>query len=84
MSNEELHRLLLRRMDSQAEDIKEIRADVKAVVQQTKLTNGRVTKIELWRARIEGGKAAVSWIGTTSVTILASSIGGIVVYLLSK
>lgn len=59
MSDEELHRLLLKRMDSQAEDIKEIRADVKDVKTQTSLTNGRVTSLEKLAERGKGVVAIV-------------------------
>lgn len=54
MSDDELQHLLLQRMDSQAEDIKEIRLDVKRVRHQTELTNGRVTSLEKLAERGKG------------------------------
>ena len=54
MSDEELHRLLLKRMDAQADDIREIRTDVKEVKTQTSLTNGRVTTLEKLAERAKG------------------------------
>lgn len=84
MSEDDLHRLILTRLDSQAADISEIRQDVKDVKAQTTITNGRVNKLELWRARTEGARAAIGAAGTVAVTIFASAIGGIVVFLLSK
>ena len=44
--------LILGRLDDMAADL----ADVKALATAT---NGRVRKLEIWRARIEGAQAAV-------------------------
>lgn len=37
------------------EIVKEIREDVKEIKVQTRLTNGRVSKLEVWRGVITGG-----------------------------
>jgi hypothetical protein len=37
--------------------IKEIHEDVKAILEQTKKTNGRVNSLEIWRGYITGGLA---------------------------
>jgi hypothetical protein len=47
---------LLTRMD---ERMRETREDVKAILIQTTATNGRVTSLENWRSKLNGGWKAI-------------------------
>lgn len=64
----------LKRQDEVLEEIKT----------QATQTNGRVRTVELWKARIEGGRAMAGSFGTTALAIFSSAIGGLIVYLLSN
>lgn len=60
---------ILRRLEEIHEDLKEIKAEVKT-------TNGRVTKLEMWRYGLEQVKATRSWrfpaaVGLVTGTTLA-------------
>ena len=100
MADDDLHRLMLQRMDSQAEDIKDIhdavreipgmRVDLDAVKQQTTLTNGRVTVIELARATEAGqraeherlSRARQFWM-TALIALISALVSGTGVFLAS-
>ena len=76
MPESEFHALLLQRLDSQADDLKEIKAHVAT-------TNGRVSKLELWKARTEGAQAANGVVGNVVLVVFASVAGGVAGYLIS-
>ena len=42
------------------------------VHEQAKLTNGRLGELERWRARIEGARAAWSWITPVASSVIAA------------
>lgn len=50
----------------------EIHEDVGEVKRLAEATNGRVRKIELWKAKIEGGVAAVGWLPPLLTALAAS------------
>lgn len=59
--------------EGQGEQIKEVHKDVKEVLEQTKKTNGRVSKLESWQAYIKGG-----------LTILSILVVPILIYIITK
>lgn len=52
-------RTVLYRLDQQDKHLEEIKTQVKQ-------TNGRVSKLEIWQARLEGARWAVSWVPTVA------------------
>lgn len=44
----------------QKRDIKDLHDDIKAILTQTRLTNGRVTKLEGWKSFMTGGMAILT------------------------
>lgn len=56
-------------------DVGEIKSDVKDVAAQVKLTNGRVTALEMWKERIAGAKSAYGWLPGVVVGIVAAAAG---------
>lgn len=73
---EELHAQLSRICST----LSEIKTDIKEVKEQVKRTNGRVTAIELWKARIDGARAALgnSWVAVLGVAGVAVAIVSVV------
>jgi hypothetical protein len=67
--------VILARLEAMHEDIGELK-------EQTKITNGRVGKLELWQARVEGAKWAVSWAPPLVTAAGAAVLGGIAAKLL--
>lgn len=67
MTPRDVH-VLLARLEAMHEDIGEIKA-------QAQLTNGRVGRLELWQARVEGAKWAVSWAPPLVTAIVAGLLG---------
>lgn len=68
--------LILQRMDQQDEKLD-------SMLDQVKETNGRVKTLELWQARIEGAKWAVSWAPPLVTALLAGGLGAVLASLLS-
>jgi hypothetical protein len=62
---------ILWRLDRQDEQLRHIAEHVER-------TNGRVTGLELWRARLDGAKAAMGWVRPL---VIALGSGGVVVLL---
>jgi hypothetical protein len=54
--------------------------DVVETKEQVKLTNGRVSKLELWQAKVEGAKAAMNWLPASATGVVA----GVIVALVTK
>lgn len=54
-------------------DIAEIRDDAKEIKDQVKATNGRVTKLELWRHGLEAVQAAHSWIKPAIIAFISGA-----------
>ena len=74
MSPSDVH-VILARLEAMHEDIAELK-------DQVKITNGRVGKLELWQARVEGAKWAVSWAPPLLTAACAAVLGGIAAKLL--
>lgn len=68
-------REILRRLDEQDDKLDEIRVEVKA-------TNGRVRSLELWKARWDGARAAVSWVPTLFVALLSGAAAAVLAKLI--
>lgn len=64
--------LILHRLDEHGEKLDRIE-------RQATLTNGRVSKLELWQARLDGARWAFSWLPT----VLTGVITAVVVYALT-
>jgi sugar-specific transcriptional regulator TrmB len=61
------------------EDVQEIKTDDLAEIkQQVKTTNGRVTALELWKARLDGAKGAYSWVTPFVSAVLSGVIVAVV------
>ena len=67
--------VILARLEALHEDVVEVK-------EQAKLTNGRVGKLELWQARVEGAKWAVSWAPPVVTATFAAVLGGVAAKLL--
>lgn len=66
--------VIVEKLESMARDIAEIKT-------QVKVTNGRVSQIELWRARMEGVSAAMNWLPTLAVGIATGGLTSLLVHL---
>lgn len=66
--SEEKAEMILYRLDKQDEKLDKIH-------EQAVKTNGRVTGLELWRARVEGAKQAYGWVPAGSIAIAAAVAG---------
>lgn len=67
--------LILQRMDQQDDKLD-------TMIDQVKKTNGRVMKLELWQARMDGAKWAVSWAPPLITALLAGGLGALVAHFL--
>lgn len=65
--------LILHRLDEHGEKLDRIEA-------QAKLTNGRISKLEIWQAKVEGIRLAINWPTPLVFTVL----GGVAVFLLTR
>lgn len=54
------------RLDDMKDDLNEIKTQVKA-------TNGRVTNLELWKARLEGATWATSWVPRILTAVVSAA-----------
>jgi hypothetical protein len=54
--------LILHRLEDHSQQLDRIEAEAKK-------TNGRITRIELWKARMEGANWALSWVPSLGVGI---------------
>lgn len=74
---------IIHRLDALTSKVEAIADDVAEIKPEVKKTNGRVTKIELWIARFEGGRAALGWVTPVGVGVTCSVVGVIAARLLS-
>ena len=52
--------------------LSELERLMQRVHDQARLTNGRLSELERWRARIEGARAAWSWITPVASSVMAA------------
>lgn len=64
--------LILYRLDKQDQQLDQIEQHVIE-------TNGRVKRLELWRAGIDGGRKALAWLPTIALSVAS----GVLVYILT-
>lgn len=62
--------LILYRLDEQGRKLDAIDAKVS-------LTNGRVGKLELWRASVDGARHARSWVGTLTLALIPAVVAAV-------
>ena len=66
-------RLIIHRLDEHGEKLDEI-------VEQAKITNGRIKRLELWQAKLEGVRLAINWPTPLFFTVL----GGVLIFILTR
>jgi hypothetical protein len=65
-------------------DVCEIKADLKDVKVEVKVTNGRVTRLEMWRHGLEVLAAARSWVKPAAIGVASGVVVTVVSVLLSR
>jgi hypothetical protein len=65
-------------------DVCEIKADLKDVKVEVKVTNGRVTRLEMWRHGLEVLSAARSWVKPAAIGVASGVVVTVVSVLLSR
>jgi hypothetical protein len=68
------HELMLHRLDEHSALLRSIEA-------HARITNGRVSQLELWQARMDGARQAFSWVPTLSVGVAVGLAGALVSHL---
>lgn len=68
--------VILRRLDELSEKCDRIE-------QHVETTNGRVHRLELWKARMDGARAAMAWLPTLATGVISGGLVALVAYLLS-
>lgn len=66
-------RLILHLLDEQGKLLQEIK-------HHTEVTNGRVSKLEIWQAKVDGIRMAINW----PAPLLFSVAAGVVIFLLTR
>jgi hypothetical protein len=66
-------RLILHRLDEHSEKLDE-------VIEQAKLTNGRIKRLELWQAGILGAAKSIAWLPPIATSVITA----LVVYALTS
>lgn len=61
---------------------RETREDIGEIKTQTTATNGRVKKLELWQARVEGARSVFSWVQPAIAAIVSGLVVGVVLALI--
>jgi hypothetical protein len=65
-------------------DVGEIKTDLKDVKAEVKVTNGRVTRLEMWRHGLEVLAAARSWVKPAAIGVASGVVVTVVSVLLSR
>jgi hypothetical protein len=55
--------------------LREMRDDLKQTKTYASETNGRVRKLELWQASVQGARAAMGWIGPLLISLASVGAG---------
>lgn len=66
---------ILSRLDSQDEKLKDHGETLSRIESKVDKTNGRVNKLELWQARLQGAQAAYGWVSPTAVGVVCAVVG---------
>lgn len=74
---------ILRRLDEHGAHLRRCEEKLGCIQDHVEKTNGRVSKLELWRARKEGASAALSWIPSGLVAIAVGITVGVVTNLIT-
>lgn len=70
---------LLAEVKAMREDVAEIKQDALPEIKaEVKRTNGRVTQLELWQARLEGARSAFSWVQPAIGGIVSGVVVGLI------
>lgn len=65
---------ILRRLDRLEDGVN----DRLAVIENhVRLTNGRVTELEKWKARLDGAKEAVGWVPPLAIGMACATVGAV-------
>jgi hypothetical protein len=82
MTDKEVAALVISRLDAHENFVESRLDDQDAVLNdirtETRKTNSRITKLELWRAKAEGFKAAFHWVEVVASTAIGAGIGALV------
>jgi hypothetical protein len=62
-------------LDVQNVILREMREDIRDVKELAASTNGRVRKLELWQATVQGAKAAMGWVSPLVIGTGAAAAG---------
>ena len=77
------HAVLSAKLDAVREHQHRQDQKLDSIERHVKATNGRVMSLELWRARIEGVRAGVSWVSVALGSVLTGTVTGVLVYVLT-
>jgi hypothetical protein len=69
-------------LDTQNVILREMRDDIKETKQYAAETNGRVRKLELWQASVQGARAAMGWAGPLLISLASVGAGAVLAKLL--
>lgn len=64
---------------AQREDQAEVKEQLGRIETQAKLTNGRISQLELWQARVLGAVGTVAWLPTVATGVITA----LLVYLIT-
>lgn len=57
------------------------KAQLDRIEDHARQTNGRVKKLELWKARMDGAKWALSWLPTVGTGVLSGVVVAVIAFL---
>jgi hypothetical protein len=75
---------ILAAVEALREDVGEIKADLRIVKDEVKVTNGRVTRLEMWRHGLEAVIAARSWIKPAAIAFVSGAGLSVLAFFLNQ
>jgi hypothetical protein len=75
---------ILSAIESLRGDIGEIKADLKDVKAEVRVTNGRVTRLEMWRHGLEAVVAARSWVKPAAIAFVSGAGLSVLAFFLNQ
>jgi phage-related minor tail protein len=66
-----------------ANDIEHLKTEASEIKAEAKKTNGRITRLEIWQAKIAGATAAVRWLPGFVTAVVGGSVGVALTYFLA-